>query len=849
MEYPKVRQADTLNTQPGTAPNSPAGFSRMLTLRRYPNNLPHQLSSFIGREREMTEVKRLLTTTRLLTLTGPGGSGKTRLAIQVATNLMGEFADGVWLVELAPLSDPALVLPAVASVLGVLEQPGRPLIETLADHLEPRELLLVLDNCEQLVEACAQLVERLLRLCCLNLRILATSREALGVRGEIAWLVPPLSVPDLENLCGDAEGHPPRAAEGTRTAAPTDLVPVLMQYEATRLFAERALAALPTFALTAHNAITVAQVCCRLDGIPLAIELAAARVKVLSVEQIAARLDDRFNLLTDGSRTAPPRHQTLHATMDWSYALLSEAERALLRRLSTFVGGFTLEAAQAVCAEQAGQAATPSVPYQVLDLLSHLVDKSLVIVEHHDQQARYRLLETTRQYARQLLESGEAGQIRGRHLDYFLGLAEEAEPKLLGAEQVTWFNQLETEHDNLRAAMEWSLQDGKIEKGLRLAGALWWLWYMRGHVSEGRNRLIEVLTRPEAAGRTAARAKALNVAGFLHGVADNQTEARPLLEEALAIGRELRDPWSIAISLRFLGSVATNLGDYVAAQSFLEEGLEIWRQLGPTAKHGTAWSLVYLGDLALAQGNYEQAQTLYGESAILLSKVVDKSLLADPFRRMAHVALHQGDWQKATVLCQESLDLNLEVGHKQGIAACLASLAEIAAARGHTIHAAQLFGAVGALLDETATLLLPADRTEYHRNVASTRAQLGEAAFEAAWTEGAAMTLGQAIAFASTESETLLKEEATAPSLSPLQAAKEQFDGLTAREREVAVLVAQGKSNRDIAETLVVSERTAAAHIGNILSKLEFTSRTQIATWAIEKGLVAPSTNRSLSER
>jgi non-specific serine/threonine protein kinase len=448
-----------------------------------------------------------------------------------------------------------------------------------------------------------------------------------------------------------------------------------------------------------------------------------------------------------------------------------------------------------------------------------------------------------------LLESGEAEQVRGRHLDYFLGLAEEAEPKLLGAEQVTWFNQLETEHDNLRAAMEWSLQDGEIEKGLRLASALWWLWYMRGHVSEGQNRLRQVLTRPEAAGRTAARAKALNVAGFLHGVADNQTEARPLLEEALAIGRELRDPWSIATSLRFLGSVATNLGDYVAAQSFLEEGLEIWRQLGPTAKHGTAWSLVYLGDLALAQGNYEQAQTLYGESAILLSKVVDKSLLADPFRRMAHVALHQGDWQKATVLCQESLDLNLEVGHKQGIAACLAGLAEIAAARGHTIRAAQLFGAVGALLDETATLLLPADRTEYHRNVASTRAQLSEAAFEAAWTEGAAMTLGQAIVFASTESETLLKEEATAPSLSPLQAAKEQFDGLTAREREVAALVAQGKSNRDIADTLVVSERTAAAHVSNILSKLEFTSRTQIAKWAIEKGLVAPSTNQPLSER
>jgi len=382
-----------------------------------------------------------------------------------------------------------------------------------------------------------------------------------------------------------------------------------------------------------------------------------------------------------------------------------------------------------------------------------------------------------------------------------------------------------------------------------LAGALWWLWYMRGHVSEGQDRLRKVLTRPEATGRTAARAKALNVAGFLQGVVDNQTEARPLLEEALAIGRELRDLGSMATSLRFLGSMATNQGDYVAAQSFLEEGLKIWRQLGPAALHDTAWSLIYLGDLALVQGKYEQAQTLYGESAALLSTVVDKNYLVDPFRRMAHVALHQGDWQKATLLCKESLNLSLQVGHKPGIAACLAGSAEIAAARGRTTHAAQLFGAVGILLDDVATLLLPADRAEYHRNVASTRAQLGEAAFEAAWTEGRAMTLEQAIASAFTELETIGQEETIAPSLTPLQAAKEQFDGLTARERQVAALVAQGKSNREIADILVVSERTAAAHVGNILSKLEFASRTQIARWAIEKGLAAPSTDQSLSER
>src|SRR5919202_492349 len=425
-------------------------FPRSLEEEERPShNLPLELTSFIGREREIAEVKRLLLLEgkdRLLTLTGPGGCGKTRLALKVAFEVVQEFEDGVWLVELSSLSDPDLVPQAVAFALGVREAPERSLTEVLTEHLKSKKMLLVLDNCEHVIDACAALADALLR-ACPELRILATSREALSIAGEATWLVPPLSLPDPE--------HPPPVED-------------LAGYEAVRLFLERAAAVSSRFELTERNAPAVAQVCRRVDGMPLAIELAAARARVLSVEQIASRLEDSFRLLATDSRTALPRQRTLRATIGWSHELLSQEEQALFRRLSVFAGGFALEAAEGVCAgvgiERDG----------VLDLLTHLVDKSLLLVaQQGGEEARYRVLETVRQYgAEKLKESGDEPEIRRRHADFFLKLAEEAEPGLMGPEQGEWLERLEQEHGNLRAALMWSLGGGNQELGLRLAAGV-----------------------------------------------------------------------------------------------------------------------------------------------------------------------------------------------------------------------------------------------------------------------------------------------------------------------------------------------------------------------------------------
>ncbi len=438
---------------------------RLVRARQARHNLPVQLTSFVGREQEIAEVKRLLGTTRLLTLTGAGGVGKSRLAHQVGAELVEEYPDGVWLVELAALGDSALVPLAAASALGVAEQPGRPPIETVSDFLRPRSLVLVLDNCEHLLDACAVLADSLLR-ASRRLRVLATSRQALGMGGETAWRVPSLAMPD-----------PARPATAEQ----------LVSYEAARLFVERAKSALPTFGVTKDNAAAVAAVCWRLDGIPLAIELAAARVGMLTVRQIEARLDDRYRLLTGGSRTVLPRHQTLRGLVDWSHDLLSEPERVLLRRLSVFAGGWTLEAAEAVCAFGAGEGSCDDV----LELLSELAAKSLVLADEQNGQMRYRFLETIRQYgAERLRASGEEAVVRDRHLEWFLALAERGEPELRGPDQVRWLDRLEAEHDNLRAALAWSQLESSSERaraaGLRLAGALSWFWRVHSQFSEGR---------------------------------------------------------------------------------------------------------------------------------------------------------------------------------------------------------------------------------------------------------------------------------------------------------------------------------------------------------------------------
>ncbi len=468
-------------------PALPAEFPRPLSLDARATNLPRPLTSFVGRVHESAEVKRLLPTTCLLTLTGSGGSGKTRLALQVAADVLGEYADGVWLVELAAVPGPALVPQTVASALGVREVPGRPLQATLLEYLGHRTLLVVLDNCEHLIEASAHLVQTLLE-ACPGLRILATSREPLGVPGEVAWRVPSLSLPDPRRLPS---------------------VDDLGACEAVRLFVERAAAVHPAFRLTPQNAPAVATVVRRLDGIPLAVELAAARVPALTVAQIAERLDDRFRLLTGGRRTALPRQQTLRATMDWSYQLLPERERVLLRRLAVFAGGWTLGAVEAVCGGDGIEGLA------VFDLLTQLVFKSLVIMDEQVGDVRYRLLETVRQYGRdRLLESEETVPVRGRHLVWYRDLAEQAETELMGAGQAAWLDRLEAEHANIRAALEWATGGREVEVGLRLAGAVWRFWFVRGYFAEGRARLQALLAKG-AEVPPAVRAKALKAAGNL----------------------------------------------------------------------------------------------------------------------------------------------------------------------------------------------------------------------------------------------------------------------------------------------------------------------------------------------
>ncbi len=528
-----------------------------------PNNLPQQVTSFVGREKEMGEVKRLLDTARLLTLTGTGGGGKTRLSLQVAADLLDKFPGGVWLVELAPLADPSLVAQTVADALGVREEPGRAVARTLAEWLKPKRLLLILDNCEHVLSTCASLASDLIRLCP-NVHILTSSREPFGIAGEQTYRVPPLSLPDPLQ---------------TQTAER------LSQYEAVRLFIERARLVQPAFSITDANAPAVAQICFHLDGIPLAIELAAARVRSLSVEEVNARLDQRFRLLTGGSRTALPRQRTLQALIDWSYDLLTDREKAIFERVSVFAGGWDLEAAEAVC--MGGEIAD----WDILDLLTDLADKSLVVAETAARGTRYYLLETIRQYGdERLQQSGGADAAHARHRDHFLNWAVKIKATLSGPEQSAQMDRLEAEHDNMRVALAWCEQNSAgSDSGLRLATALWRFWFARGYLSEGRQWLERMLACDDDSAPSPARPTALNLAGNMAQVQGDYGASHAFYEQALALHRSLGNSKGIASACNNLGNLVASEGDSEAARALYEESLNSF-QAGkvPTGRGGCA---------------------------------------------------------------------------------------------------------------------------------------------------------------------------------------------------------------------------------------------------------------------
>ena len=805
----------------------------------------------------MLEVKRALAMTRLLTLTGTGGSGKTRLALEMARDLVEAYPDGVWLVELAPLSEVALVPKAVAEALEVPERPAEPLADTLTDVLSNRQLLLVLDNCEHLLEAVARLVDSLLD-SCPHLRILATSREALGVEGEVRWAVPPLSVPELGRT-------PPRTPSSEKLEA----------YESVRLFVERARGRDPTSSLSPHNARAVAEICRRLEGMPLAIELAAARVGTLSLEQISERLEGSLELLTRGGRTAVRRQQTLKGTLDWSHDLLSEPEKVLFRRLSVFAGGWTLEASEEVGVGKGVEEG------EVLDLLSELVEKSLVVAESAEgRRARYRMLEPIRQYAlEKLKEGGEGAEVRRQHATFFVALAEDAEPRLRTPEDVEWLERLEGEHDNLRGALSWALERGEAELGLRLGGALGTFWHAHGHFGEGRKWLEEALAKDGRA-PVAARVKALEalfwlafdqwdldragavaqeglelsneaevgaslaaslrtmLAGPTWVRGDNE-RAKELLEESLTLSREADDKVKIAEALFQLGSATDAQGDHARAKEILEEGIAVCREVGYT--YLLPDFLLSLGYVLLVEGDYERGAALNEEAAVLCREHGYKSHLNYALDNLGWAALLRGDHERARSYYQESLVVSNELGDKMIASESLEGLACVTGAEGEAERAARLFGATEALHEALRQAVAyqhsPEEEAWREPYLATTRSRLGEALWQAAWAEGRAMSMEQAIEYALTEEE---------PSAATLSSTHEQLSapapehpaGLTSREVEVLGLVAEGLTNAQVAQRLFLSPRTVQRHLNSVYHKLGVNSRTAATRFALEHGLL-----------
>jgi predicted ATPase/DNA-binding SARP family transcriptional activator len=758
------------------------------------HNLPTALTPVIGRRQELAEIDRLLETPtcRLLTLTGPGGIGKTRLALQAAAEHVGLFANGVWFVELAVLSDPALVPQAIAAALRFQVQASHSLSDLLINFLKSREVLLIMDNCEHLIAACAQLAETLLR-ACPTLYMVATSREPLNIPGEMSWPVPPLPTADPRQIQSPAD---------------------LLNFDAAQLFVVRATAAAPSFAVADSNVVSITQICHDLDGLPLAIELAAARVDNLPIEQIAARLDDRFDLLTHGYRTALPRHQTLRATIDWSHDLLSDHERTVFHRLSVFAGSWSIEAAEALCTDQEIEAS------EVLDLLSQLVDKSLISLEGPSAEPRYRMLETIRQFAREkMIESGEEAPLRQQHLDYYVRLAERAERELVGPDQFAWLDRLEAEFDNIRSALDWSLIT-KVESGLRLAGALRWFWVNSLHLRESsdyfalllqpltsgveslpirakalavqselmnwRNEIAqsqqlaeESLALCRAVGDEHAETLALLMLGEALSLQGQKDEAHQLFERCLTLNRARHDQIRVAEALRWLAVHVLNgprraetleeaqaifrahshwvglaltlneltilaiwRGDYSLARRQLNESISITQRTGALAGL-SAWEMFLSGRLALREGDYVRARVELEESIHRLQETGQSGSWA--LSDLGHVLLRQGDWQRARQLWAQSLQYFREANTPSGIVFDVEGLASLAVQQGQPTHAARLIAWADATREATSDPRPPVEQADVDRDLADIRAQLNEATFQMEQEAGRKMTMDEAI--------------------------------------------------------------------------------------------------------
>ena len=846
------------------APGLPFEFPPLRTVAVIPSNLPLQVTSFVGREAQVAAVRDLLLRrdTRLLTLTGPGGTGKTRLALQVAADLLDCFPDGIYFVALASVTDPELVPSATAQALDVREVPGRPLSAALRDFLRSRQALLILDNFEQVVAAAGVVAELVGD--APGLRVLVTSRAVLRLYGEREYPVPPLALPD----------H--RATPSAEHFA---------RFEAVRLFVERAQAARPAFALTDENAADVGEICQRLDGLPLALELAAARVRSLPPRALLERMERRLPLLTGGARDLPARQRTLRDAIAWSYDLLAEPEQALFRRLAVF-RGCTLEAAERVCGGEpprpgATSIAVPPLTIAVLDGLASLVEKSLVQQEETaDGQAWFRMLETVREFALERLEDREeSGAVRRRHVQAALELAETSEPMLAGPEQAAWFALVEREHDNLRTALSWSQEHGYAVSALRLAVALWWFWSAHGHVKEGCERVTDLLARfPLRAdpatnpARVDLQAKALWAAGMLASMRGDHAAARGLHEEGLALRRAIGEPGAIFNALEALGTIACVEGDYAAVEQYLDEALAIAQELDdPLAR---AMALHAMGNLKYELGELDAARSYYRAS---LRQLPDDSPVHGPWLSDAAVALDQGRYDEAEAAATialtrfrehgnlhvealalallgaialargdravaharltESLAVQRALGNVPGVAQVLERFVALAVAQGRMAGAVRVAGAAAALRQHGGGPITPGARAQFDRVLAPARQTLGEEAFGEAWQAGRALDLEGAItaALAVVEPAPPGTGHDVAASVLAIDAS---IAVLSHREIEVATLIGQGLTNRQIAEALVIAEGTAANHVKHILNKLVLSSRAQVAVWAAEHGLL-----------